>query len=76
MAITGDPTDPRGTKRLNKNLILESLYIYRLIKVVKYPSKICLSANICFNDVYGIFSLFFNDEVLNIIIKNTNMYGF
>ena len=76
MATTGDPTDPRGTKRPNEDPIHESLPTYRPIKVAKRPFKPCLPPHICFDDVYGIFSLFFNDEVLGVIIKNTIRYGF
>ena len=46
------------------------------IKVIKRPSKPYLPPYIRPNNVYGIFSLFFNDEVLGIIIKNINRYKF
>ena len=74
MATTGDPTDPRGTKRPNEGPILESSYTYKALKVAERPSKICLPPNIRPDDAYGIFSLFSNDEVLALIIKNTNLY--
>ena len=76
MATTGDSIDPRGTKRPNKNLIHESSRIYRPLKVIKCLSKPCLPPHIRPNNAYSIFSLFFNDEVLGVIIKNTNRYGF
>ena len=75
MATTGDPTDPRGTKRPNEDPIHESSRTYRPIKVAKRPSEPCLPPHIRPDDAYGIFSLFFNDEVLGVIIKNTNRYG-
>ena len=75
MATTGDPTDPRGTKRPTEDPILESSHTYRPIKVAKRQSKICLPAHIRLDDAYSIFCLFFNDEALDIIIKNTNVYG-
>ena len=75
MAITGDSTDPRCTKRSNKGLILESLYIHKLLKVAKCLFKICLPSNIYSDDIYDIFSLFSNDEVLTLIIKNIKVYG-
>ena len=74
MATTGDPTDLRGTKCLNKNLILVFIYIFKLVIIIEYPCKICLPSYIQPNDIYGIFSIFFTHEVLTIIIKNTNIY--
>ena len=74
MATVGDPTDPRGTKWPNKNSILVSTYIFRLVIVIKLPYKVYFPAEICPNNIYGIFSLFFSNEVLTIIIKNTNIY--
>ena len=74
MATTGDSTDPRGTKRPNKDPILVSLHIFRPIIVAEYPCKVCLPSNIYSKNVYGIFSLFFNNEVLSVLVKNTNFY--
>ena len=74
MATTGDPIDPRGTKRPNKGLILESTHTYKLILITKRPSRPYLPLNIYPDDLYAIFSLFFTDKVLNIIIKNINVY--
>ena len=75
MATTGDPTDPRGTKRPNKGPILETSHTFKPIIVAERPAKIYLPLNIRPNNPFGIFSLFFNKEVLNVIIKNTNIYG-
>ena len=75
MATTGDPTDPRGTKRLNKDPILVSTHIFKPVIIIKYPCKVCLSSHIQPNNTYSIFSLFFTYKVLTIIIKNTNIYG-
>ena len=74
MATVGDFTDPRSTKQPNKDLILVSIHIFRLVIVIKCPCKVCLPPEIHSDDAYGIFSLFFSDEVLAIIIKNTNIY--
>ena len=74
MATVGDPTDPRGTKRPNKDPILVSTHIFRLVVVIERPYKVCLPPEIRPNNIYDIFSLFFSDEVLTIIIKNTNIY--
>ena len=46
MAITGDPTDPRGTKRPNKDLILVSTHIFRPVITIEYLYKVCLSSRI------------------------------
>ena len=75
MATVGDPTDPRGTKRPNEDPILVSTHTFRLVIVIERPCKVRLSPEIRPDDIYGIFSLFFSDEVLTIIIKNTNIYG-
>ena len=75
MATAGDPTDPRGTKRPNEDPILESTHTFRPVIVAERPSRICLPLTVRPNDAYGIFSLFFNDDVLNVLIKNTNTYG-
>ena len=75
MATTGDPTDPRGTKRPNKNLILVSSHTFRPVIVAEYLCKVCFPSNIYSKDIYNIFSLFFNNEVLSMLIKNTNLYG-
>ena len=75
MAIIGDSTDPKGTKRPNKNLILVSVHMFKLVIVAEHPSKICLPSTVRPNNAYGIFSLFFTNNVLNMLIKNTNKYG-
>ena len=75
MATTGDPTDPRGTKRPNEGPILESAHTYKPVLIAERPFRPCLPSNIHPDDPYAIFSLFFTDKVLDIIIKNTNVYG-
>ena len=74
MATVRDPTNPRGTKWPNKDPILVSIHIFWLITVIERFCKIHLSLKIYTNNIYGIFSLFFSDEVLTIIIKNINIY--
>ena len=74
MATVGDSTDPKGTKRPNKDLILVSAHIFKPVVVIERPPKICLPLNIYPNDVYGIFSLFFINDILDILTKNTNKY--
>ena len=75
MAITNNPTNPRGTKRPLKNPVLEYTNTFRSIIVINCPCNVNLPLNIQFNNAYNIFSLFFNNEVLNILIKNINTYG-
>ena len=75
MATVGDPTDLRGTKRLYKDLIFISVDVFKSILVPEYYTEVCLPLNICSNNVYGIFSLFFSRDVLDVIIKHTNKYG-
>ena len=75
MATVRDSIDPKGTKRLNKDLILVFTHIFKSIIVIERPPKIYLFLNIYSNDVYGIFSLFFINNILDILIKNINKYG-
>ena len=75
MAIVEDSTDPKGTKRSNRNLLLVPTHIFKPVVVIERPPKIYLPLNIDSNDVYGIFSLFFINDVLDILIKNTKKYG-
>ena len=42
MEITGDPTDPRGTKRPLEDPILVSTHVFRPVIVVNRPPKVCL----------------------------------
>ena len=74
MPIVEDSTDPQSTKRLNKNLILVSTHIFKLIIVIEYSPRLYFSLNIFSKDIYGISFLFFTNNVLEIIIKNTNKY--
>ena len=74
MAIVGDFTDPQGTKRPNKDLILKFTHIFKLIIVIYYSSKPNLPTNISPVNVYDIFSLFFTNNILETIIKNTNKH--
>ena len=75
MATVGDSTDPKGTKRPNEDPILVSAHIFKPVVVIERPPKICFSLNVYSNDACGIFSLFFTNDVLNILIKNTKKYG-
>ena len=43
MATTGDPTDPRGTKRPNKDPILVSSHTFRPVIIVEHPCKVLWS---------------------------------
>ena len=69
MAIIGDFTDPKDTKRPNKDPILVSTHIFKLVIVAEYPSKIYFSSTVCLNNVYGIFSLIFINDVLDMLVK-------
>ena len=75
MATIGDSTDPKGTKRPNKNSILVSAHTFRSVAVAEHLCKAYLPPNICSNNVYGICSLFFINDVLKVIAKNTNKYA-
>ena len=75
MAIIGDPTDPQGTKRPNEDPTLVCAHTFKPVIVADCPSKLCLPSNIPASNVYGIFSLFFTNDVLKIIVENTNRYA-
>ena len=75
MATVGDSTDPKGTKRPNEDPIIVSVHTFKPVVVAERPSKICLPLNISPDDVYGIFSLFFTNDVLEMLVKNTNRYA-
>ena len=75
MATTGDPTDPRGTKRPNEDPIQLSAHTFKPVIITERPCKVCLPSNIQPDDAYGIFSLFFSDTVLDVLVKNTDTYG-
>ena len=76
MATIGDSTDPKGTKRPNKDSILVSAHTFRPVAVTEYSYKAYLSLNIYPNNIYGIFSLFFTNDVLEVIAKNINKYAY
>ena len=75
IATIGDPTDPRDIKRPCKNLISVSIDIFKFILVPECYAEVCLPPNFCLNNMYGIFSLFFSRDMLDVIIKYTNKYG-
>ena len=75
METTGDSTDPRGTKRPLEDPILVSTDVFRPVIVVNRPPKVCLPLHLQPSDAYGLFSLFFNDHMLDTIAKHTNTYG-
>ena len=70
MAVIRDPTDPRSTKRLLKDPIVESTHIFRLVIIIERSSKVYLPLDICPNNAYRIFSLFFNNAVLAVLVKS------
>ena len=75
MATVGDPTDPKGTRRPDDGPITVSAHRFKPVAVAECPSKICLPPTIRPNNACGIFSLFFINDVLEMLIKNTNKYG-
>ena len=74
MATVGDSTDPKGTKQPNKNPIIVSTHIFKPAIIAERLSKIYLPLNISFDNIYGIFSLFVINDVLEMLAKNTNKY--
>ena len=75
MATIEDSTDPRGTQRPKEDPIHQSAHTFKPVIIIERPCKVCLPSNIQPNDVYAIFSLFFSDAVLDVLIKSTNAYG-
>ena len=74
MATVGDLTDPRGTKRPCKNLISVFIDVFKPILIPEHFTEVCFPPNIYPENAYGIFSLFFSRDMLNVIIKRTNKY--
>ena len=74
MVIIGDFIDLEDTKRPNKNLILVSTHMFKLVIVAEYFSKIYLPSTVRPNNIYGIFPLFFINNMLDILVKNINKY--
>ena len=74
MATIGDSTDSKGTKCPNKDSILVSAHIFRPVAVTECSCEAYLPPNICPDNIYGIFSLFFINDVLEVIAKNINKY--
>ena len=74
MATTGDSIDPRGTKRLNEDPIQLSTYIFKPVIITEHPYKVCLPSNVQPDNIYSIFSFFFSNTVLDVLVKNTNTY--
>ena len=74
MAIIGDSIDPKGTKRPNKDLILVSTHMFKLVIVAEHPLKIYLFSTVRPNNVCGIFSFFFINDVLDVLVKHINKY--
>ena len=75
MATVRDSTDPQGTKRPNKDLIIDIAHIFNPVIITDCSLKLCLPSNIFSNNLYAIFSLFFTNEVLQTITENTNKYA-
>ena len=75
MATVGDSTDPQGTRRPNEDPIQVSVRTFKPVIVAERPPKICLPKDILPDNAYGIFSLFFTNEILETIAKNTNKYA-
>ena len=75
MVTIGDSIDPQGTKRPNEDLLLHCAHTFKPVVVAERPSKPCLPRHVSPMDAYGIFSLFFTNDLLNTIAKNTNSYA-
>ena len=72
MTTVGDPTDPEGTKRPKEDPILACAHIFKPVIVAERPPRLCLPSHVSPKDAYGIFSLFFTNDVLETIAKNTS----
>ena len=75
MATIRDSTDPKDTKRPNKDPILVSAHIFNPVVVVERPPRIYFPESVSPKNVYGIFSLFFTNNILKTIAKNFNRYA-
>ena len=71
----GDITDPLGTLRPDEPTVEAATHKFRPIRVEERSQKMHLPRHIKPNDAYGIFSLFFDDDILTTIAQNTNLYA-
>ena len=71
----GDITDPTGTLRPDEPTVEAATHKFRPIQVEERSQTVHLPRHIKPNDVYGIFSLFFDEQILAILVQNTNLYA-
>ena len=71
----GDITDPEGTLRPDEPILATATAQFMPVQMDNRSQKICLPRHIQPKDAYGIFSLFFSDDVLAMIVQNTNDYA-
>ena len=76
MPSEGDPTDPKGTKRPKEDPLTEEYHTFHPLVVPPRHRKLNFPPNVQPNDAYALFSLFFSDDILNIIARNTNTFAY
>ena len=75
MATIGDSTDPQGTRRPNEGPIRKTAHKLKPVCVAERPPRPCLPSHTAPKDACGRFSLFFTNDVLEVIVQNTNQYA-
>ena len=73
--IVGNFINPQRTQRPKEAPLKEEYHKFHPIQIPDYPHKLQLPLNIYINNAYALFSLFFIDQILNIIIQNINKFA-
>ena len=73
--VVRDSTDPLGALRPYEAPGIESSYTFSPRIVGDRPYKMNLPPNVKPDDAYAIFSLFFTDDILAIIVRHINLFA-
>lgn len=67
MPTVGNTTDFQGTKRPKEDFLVNKYDTFKPLNILDHAFQVNLPSDILPIDVYGIFSLFFNDAIFNVI---------
>ena len=68
-----DPTDD-GTLRPNEKPLRKSGTCFQPMQIQYHDTQITLPNNVSFDDPFALFRLYYNQYIIESIIKNTNEY--
>ena len=75
MPIVSNFTNLQGTKQLKENPLVEEFHTFKPLNILNHIFQINFLSDIFLINAYSIFSLFFSDQIFNIIAQNTNKYA-